>query len=168
MPSYRNTIFGLSLSTFVIASGAGACEEVPAANAPGVFPAPGGKCTAQVTVSPMGGWFQLSARAGSGEAKLLADDVNGIAWIDADTLVFAVSPIYGKPGIFSFDCNGSGESRRLVAPVTFNDYGPNGADFFELRSVDGREVVYYYAPDVDEMDADALRVEQNTRRVSVD
>jgi hypothetical protein len=168
MQPIRSMLFGAVLSTIVVASSASGCEEVQATNAPGDLSAPGGACTARVTVSPMGGWFQLSVLAGSGETRSLADDVNGIAWIDADTLVYAVSPIYGKPGIFSFECGSTGEPKRLVAPVTFNDYGPNGADYFELRSVHDREIAYYYAPDVEGVDAGALRSEESTRRVSVD
>ena len=53
----------------------------------------------------------------------------------------------------------------LVAAKTFNSAYPKGADFFELKSVTGQRIIYYYGRDVDEIDFKSLRSARNARSV---
>lgn len=53
----------------------------------------------------------------------------------------------------------------LVASKTFNPAYPKGADFFELKSVTGQRITYYYGHDVDEFDFKLLRSAPNERSI---
>ena len=84
-----------------------------------------------------------------------ADDIVNMLWLPDDSgLVFAVSPIYGVPGIYFFDV-GARATRRLVAPTHTTDPAyPQGSDLFVLcsaaRTPSGRsEVTYLRFNDVD-------------------
>src|SRR5262249_37122570 len=91
------------------------------------------------------------------------------AWASDNALVYSVSPIYGTPGIFMFDC-ASKETRRLVGPVTVDKAYPQGADYFELKklSPEKKLVYFYYAPDVDAVDFTQFRTDRNLFQVSID
>jgi hypothetical protein len=95
------------------------------------------------------------------------EDVTGVAYLRNDSLVFTVSPIYGKPGIFIYDCM-SKEMAQIVRPQTIDEAYPDGADYFELQSVRGRKVYFYYAPDVDSTDFTKFRSEGSLYEVNTD
>jgi len=90
-------------------------------------------------------------------------------WRDADTLVYSVSPIYGRPGIFELDCR-STHSRTIVAAVTKDNGYPDGADYFELMSVDPKkqQACFYYSPDVDSPDFVGFRTPEHIRCVHLE
>ena len=55
--------------------------------------------------------------------------------------------------------------KRSRLSKTFNPAYPMGADFFELKSVSGRRVTYYYGQDVDTVDLKLLRSAANQRSI---
>lgn len=104
-----------------------------------------GNCRVKLESSTMGGYSVLSAdHLGMNEI----DDVTGVAWASPVLLVYTVSPIYGKPGVYLYDCIGH-KSKRIVDPKNINTFYPDGADYFELYRVDGSIIFFYYAADVD-------------------
>jgi len=108
-------------------------------------------CQIVLEISEMGGYLKLTINPPSTH---LFKDITGIAWISPDVLLFTVSPIYGKPGVFLFNCV-SKQIRRIVGPRTTNTGYPSGADFFELQGFsknNDQEFYFYYAPDVDAID----------------
>lgn len=114
----------------------------------------------------MGGFRQLLLERGGVPHVHIADDVTGIAWLSNSVLVYTVSPVYGVPGVYVVDCGGpTAKPVRLVAPMTYNPAYPKGADFFELKSVVGRRITYYYGRDVDAIDFTLLRTVQNERSI---
>lgn len=152
------------LLTAVIAVACTTVQE--AVGSIGAYRSPSGDCTARVSLASMGGFRQLFLLRTSPAAIHIADDVTGIAWLSNTELVYAVSPVYGSPGVFLLDCgNPTTSSVRLVAAVTFNAAYPMGADFFELKSVSGRRVTYYYGQDVDTVDFKLLRSAANQRSI---
>jgi hypothetical protein len=101
----------------------------------------------------MGGYSILSL--GSKNVDTI-HDVTGIAWATPNMLVYSVSPIYGKPGIYIYDCIGQA-SRQIVAPKNMNNAYPDGADYFELYGMDGSKILFYYTNDVDSLDFSEFR-----------
>jgi hypothetical protein len=99
---------------------------------------------------------------------LVAKDLNGAIWRDADTLVYAVSPIYGRPGLFQLNCR-SGHSRTVVRPTVIDKAYPHGADYFELVTLDTvkNQACFYYSAHVDQTDFTRLRAPQNLRCASL-
>lgn len=99
-------------------------------------------------------------------ASITVKDVTGVAFAGDAKVVYTVSPVYGKPGVFLFDC----ASRRLVTlvrPRFFNHAYPDGTDYFELSKASGNDIYFYYAPDVDSADFAALRTEAHLYRVDL-
>lgn len=95
-------------------------------------------------------------------------DVTGVAWISSDVVAYSVSPLYGEPGLYLY--NYSTKTRTtLVAATNRNLAYPKGADYFELKSLDGNATVayYYYAPDVDEVEFEAFRNPKTIRKVDL-
>lgn len=130
---------------------------------------PSGDCTARISVSELGGFRQLFLLRPGSVATHVADDVTGIAWLSGSRLVYTASPVYGSPGLFMVDCAEQYlEPIALVAAKTFNSAYPKGADFFELKAVNGRRIVYYYGHDVDEIDFRSLRSTANERSIEKD
>jgi hypothetical protein len=85
------------------------------------------------------------------------EDVSGLVWRDGSQLVYSVSPIYGKPGIYLYDCRVQ-KSTRIVAPKNVNEHYPAGADYFELKTIDNTGLIrFYYAADVDDVDFTKFR-----------
>jgi hypothetical protein len=123
-----------------------------------------GSCTAQISISPTGGFRQLFLER-TGVAQVhLADDVTGVAWISNLELVYTVSPVYGVPGVYVVDCDSpKAKPVTLVASMIHNAAYPNGADYFELKSVVGSQITYYYGRDVDAIDFTSFRTAQNER-----
>lgn len=125
----------------------------------GLFISPAGEYQVELAASEMGGWLGLFLKRKTRTPnQAIAKDVTGIAWLSDNLLVYSVSPIYGSPGIFVLDCQ-SASVKTLVAPENINPVYPQGADYFELSKVllDRRKVLYYYAPDVDQVDFENFR-----------
>ena len=132
----------------------------------GAHRSPSGDCTARVSVSSMGGFRQLFLLRANAVAIHVANDVTGIAWLSSTELVYTVSPVYGAPGVFLVDCVSPVPTPiTLVAATTYNPAYPKGADFFELKSVTGRRITYYYGHDVDGIDFKLLRSAPNERSI---
>jgi len=126
----------------------------------GVYASPNGKCEASLTINELGGFLSLTIRRkGDERDSCLVDDITGIVWISENELIYTVSPIYGQPGVFLYDCN-LFETKRIVGPRTINTAYPDGADYFELQSFSpdssGR-ILFYYSPDVDLVDFGEFR-----------
>ncbi len=123
---------------------------------PGVYNSPGGSCQVSLSISEFGGYLNLTVDSGNAQ---VVRDVTGVAWATENVLVYTVSPIYGQPGVYLFDCV-SRQTTRIVAPSFFTKAYPNGSDYFELQGFapDSRDTVYfYYAPDVDSIDFNRFR-----------
>jgi hypothetical protein len=111
----------------------------------------------------MGGYKVLQLRD-----SVQVPDVSGLSWIDPHTLVYSVSPIYGRPGIYVYDCIDK-RIRRIVAPTNTDSRYPDGTDYFELKDIRKGGVIYfYYAPDVDQVDFRTFRSRRFVYRVWAD
>jgi hypothetical protein len=123
---------------------------------PGTFNSPNGKCEVTLKTSERGGFLILTMDKNDPSS---VNDVTGMIWASDKTLVYTTSPIYGKPGIYVFDCD-SNHVKRIVSPGTITKAYPDGADYFELQDI-SREypliVYFYYAPDVDKVDFNKFR-----------
>ncbi len=140
-------------------------------NKAGTYQPQGGECQALLEVSDMGGFFVLTIiRISDGWRGESVDDVAGIAWGAKDLAIFAVSPIYGKPGVFVSSC-ATGRTNRIVAPRTFNQASPDGADLFELHSLSresGGKIRFFFAPDVELVDFHSFRTDSFLFEVGFD
>ena len=118
---------------------------------PGAYKSVTEGCQIVLEISEMGGYLKLTINPPS---TYIFKDITGIAWISPDALLFTTSPIYGKPGVFLFNC-ASKRIKRIVGPKTINKANPSGADFFELQGFsknNEQEFYFYYAPDVEAID----------------
>jgi len=135
-----------------------------ATTGPGVVRSPGGKGSVILAAASNGGFEVLSY----GEPPRQVEDVSAVVWISDSKLAYSVSPIYGKPGIYVLDC-ADNRIRQIVGPKTRDRGYPDGADYFELKDlVGGRTLRFYYAPDVDRMDAVHLRAQKHLFSVGID
>src|SRR5450631_1152105 len=116
-----------------------------------VVSTPNGACTASLKTSSQGGVLQLYVGLDQDHLAHVAEDVNGIAWASPTSLVFSVSPVYGSPGIFLVTCSDKPQVKMLVGPKNIDKAYPQGSDYFELRSITGNQVQYYYGDDVDKI-----------------
>jgi len=95
----------------------------------------------------------------TGKTLLVANhDLVNMLWVaDGRGLLFAVSPIYDKPGIYLFDTRRR-ETRRVVAPTNTSDLAyPDGTDWFVICSLESagpdRGIVHYlHLPNVEKVD----------------
>jgi hypothetical protein len=141
-------------------------DSTRAIRQPGIFVStPRGSCTAKLTTSSQGGFLQLYIGPDQHRLVHVADDVTGIAWTTSDFLVYSVSPVYGRPGIFLVACREKPHITKLVSPKHIDNAYPQGSDYFELYSVIGNQVQYYYGDDVDKMDVALLHSDRNIREV---
>jgi len=140
-------------------------------NKPGVFSSPNRACEASLKISEMGGFLNLFICRQSGKCvdPDVAKDVTGIAWLNGNNLVYTVSPIYGKPGIFLLTC-ASGKTKRIIGPKTINKAYPDGADYFELQGASSSDskIYFYYAPDIDLVDFNKFRSREFLYEVRLD
>jgi len=121
----------------------------------GAFPAPRGHLVASVTGGEAG-LRHLEVRQRGGKIVLaITDDIDALLWsTDGGALFYAVSPVYGVPGIYVFNTR-LGTIRRVIRPKNLDDpHYPDGTDYFVLcraRSMDGGRFVlsYLHFPDVD-------------------
>ncbi len=130
--------------------------------ATGTFPSPTGRCSVTVSVSAMGGFKVLELSLASN-----VEDVTGLYWISASELAYSVSPVYGRPGIYIYDCQHK-QSHRIVRPKHIDAQYPRGADYFELSNSKNGVIYYFYAPNVDDVDFANFRSEQFLYRVNQD
>lgn len=130
-----------------------------------------GRCQASLQIAELGGYPVLTiTKRPKGRYIEPIEDVSGMAWETADRLVFTVSPIYGRPGVFVFSCS-TQRIRRLVAPKTFGDATPDGADYFELQSLKlgmKGKIRFYYAPDIERIDFNVFPRETDLFEVNFD
>ncbi len=134
---------------------------------PGTFSSPNGKCEASLKTSDRGGFLMLTTGQ---DGRISVNDVTGMIWAADRTLVYTTSPIYGKPGLYVFDCDSS-HVKRIVSPGTITKAYPDGADYFELQGIsrgDPAIVNFYYAPDVDKVDFNTFRAPANLFQVRLD
>ena len=111
------------------------------------------KCTAILTKSKDAGFLKLYLKVTHENPYFVADDITGLSWINTHALVYSSSPVYGRPGVFLVTCDyKSHQPTTLVSPTNIDTAYPDGADYFELRSVTGRRIDFYYGPDVDKID----------------
>lgn len=135
---------------------------------PGIYRSPNYKCEASLRISNMGGFLILSVYQRDDKIeKNIIDDVTGMTWISQNELVYTVSPIYGKPGIFIFDCNFN-QIKRILGPKTVSKAYPDGADFFELQGFRDGTIYFYYTSDVDSADFRRFRTDAFLYEVSLD
>jgi len=132
----------------------------------GVYEARKGKCDVSLRVSGMGGHTVLLLPS-SAPQKQVIEDVSGVVYRSNDSLVFTVSPVYGKPGIFLYDCM-SKRKKQIVKPQTINEAYPDGADYFELQDIRENKIYFYYAHDVDSFDVTKFRSQGSLYEVNVD
>lgn len=81
-------------------------------------------------------------------------DVNGVLILEDHKLIFSVSPVYGKPGIYQYDCKVSAPPVLMVQPDHVTVEYPEGTDYFKLKqynNVSG-SLEYHYASNVDDID----------------
>jgi hypothetical protein len=135
----------------------GARDDRQIIQEPGTFWSPDGKCAVSLSRNPLGGHLTMSTDRAT---KRDVVDVSGVAWLTNRILVYTVSPIYGKPGVFTLTCP-SMRITRIVAPRTKTKAYPDGADYFELVRVSTSQkvplVYFYYAPDADRVDFNEFR-----------
>jgi hypothetical protein len=127
---------------------------------------PSGACEVTTATSGMGGAKELSLRRGSSSIPV-AKDVTAMLWRSPNHLLYSVSPVYGIPGLFELDCKTS-KSKTIVAAAVKDRAYPDGADYFELVSVDSlkSEACYYYSAHVDQTKFDTFRNPKNIRCVA--
>lgn len=127
----------------------------------GYYPSPGRMCTAILKVSPQGGFLQLYVQPSEGKMVHMADDITGFLWANEKSLVFSSSPIYGRPGVFEVTCDRERPTlKMLVGPKNSNSSYPDGADYFELKEIKGRSLLFFYGADVDRIDFNEFRTKK--------
>jgi hypothetical protein len=99
----------------------------------------------------------------------IVNDVTGIAWMSDSLLVYSVSPVGGKPGIYRYDYR-THKSEFVLKPTSFDSAYPDGADFFELHSIDmkQKQVFFYYGSHVDSIDFRDFRSPKYLLKVNLD
>jgi hypothetical protein len=132
----------------------------------GNYESSSGRCPIALITSEMGGFLQLVLPV-QGEKRHIVDDVTGAGYLSDNLLVYTVSPIYGKPGVYIYDCL-SGNVKRIVSPKTKNNGYPYGADYYELQGWRDNRVLFYYTPDVDSTDFEKFRNDSSLYEVHLD
>jgi hypothetical protein len=139
-----------------------------AINRHGSFVSPKGGHEALLEINGMGGFLTLNIISISDKRRSKAiDDVTGIVWISENKLLYTVSPIYGIPGIFVFDCRKM-KMKRILGPKTFYKENPRGADFFELKEFLKEKIFFYYSPDVNSTDFEEFRTKKYLYQINLD
>jgi hypothetical protein len=127
--------------------------------------APSRRCYAKVLEDARGGMLRARLYA----RERLVVEMRGareMAWA-GETLVFALSPASGRPGIYAWEC-GRSSVRRVVRPTRASLAHPGGSDLYQLVEIDGDVLYYAHAPDVDSpsLDADLERGIETLRLAS--
>ncbi len=134
----------------------------------GSFVSPKGGYEASLRVNIDGGFLTLDivSKSGGRRSKSI-DDVTGIFWISENKLLYTVSPMYGIPGIFVFDCKKM-KTERVLDPKTFRKRRPYGADYFELKEFVEGKIYFYYSPDVELTDFYEFRTKKYLYQINLD
>jgi len=133
---------------------------------PGNYHSKRGKCPITIVVSAEGGFKQLLLEMDLSKNEIV-NDVTSAAYFSDELLVSSTSPLYGNPGIFVYDCSLK-NIKRIVAPQKLNKAYPQGADFFELKGIEGHTVYYYHATDVDKTNFNIFRTNKYLFQVFID
>lgn len=133
---------------------------------PGSYYSKRGKCPITIVVNAEGGFKQLLLESDLSKNEIV-NDVTSAAYFSDELLVFSTSPLYGDPGIFVYDCSLK-NIKRIVAPQVLNEAYPQGADFFELKGIEGHIVYYYHATDVDKTNFNIFRTNKYLFQVFID
>ncbi len=141
--------------------------NVHVARQPGFYLSPNGQCKALLEVSERGGFLNLSIKSTSDGASDVSRDISGITWISRNELVYTVGPIYGRPGIFLFNCDLM-QTKQILGAKTIKKGYPSGADYFELQGFSSNKIYFYYSPDVDLVDFNRFRDESFLYQINLD
>src|SRR5882762_2779099 len=87
----------LSLSISAIAPSKGPITR------PGNYNNGTGTCPVRITLSGQGGFRVLHLPSHDGMREVVKD-TTAVLFLDDRKIAYSVSPMYGKPGIFVFDC----------------------------------------------------------------
>lgn len=130
----------------------------------GTFYSPEKTYKVQVTVNSMGGFRDLVVYKDDSKVSEFRD-VNAFIWIENHKILYSVSPVYGKPGIYLFDCK-TKKNDIITKPSVLNSAYQNGADYFELNDYtnSSKEFTYFYAPDIDLVEFETFRNKSNIRK----
>lgn len=144
----------------------GSCAATPTISSKvlreiGTYYSPENSFKAKITVSSLGGFKVCEIVEGENQIHRV-EDITALIWIGETEILYSVSPIYGKPGIFVFDCK-TKLKRVIVKPKNLISAYPNGADYFELKDYlsSKKEFSYYYASDIDSVDFKKFRNKNN-------
>jgi hypothetical protein len=126
---------------------------------PDSMPSPSGALVARVRTAVAGlKRLEILDRRHGRVLLTITEDVSNLLWLPNERgLVYAVSPVYGVPGIYLFDAR-IGTTRRVVGARNTSDAGyPDGADLFVLCSVEdtgagGVALEYLWFPHIDSVD----------------
>lgn len=107
-------------------------------------------CIVNIEVNGMGGSLDLTVEKTNKKILGPVIDAPAFGWISENDLIFSVSSVYGKPGLFKFSCREE-KLQKLVAAKTIIETYSDGADFFWLQRLDPKKLLiyYYYHPDPD-------------------
>ena len=133
---------------------------------PGSYQSKSGKCPITIVVSAEGGFKQLLLESDLSKNEIV-NDITSAIYFSNELLVFSTSPLYVNPGIFVYDCSLK-NIKRIVAPQKPNKAYPQGADFFELKSIEDDTIYYYHTTDVDKTDFNILRTNKYLFQVFID
>lgn len=137
----------------------------------GHFKCSNSDCIVSLKYSEMGGFLVLYLdNLKRKEATQVINDVTGIVWASEDILVYSVSPIYGKPGLYAYNCK-TKKTKTIVKAKNVDTAYPSGSDYFELHGLttDNKVKIYfYYAPDVDSIDFNKFRTPDFLFTVNID
>ena len=117
-------------------------------------------------------WYDCSAdiriRRGDGDAlylfvrsknkgtlQLTVADVTAFATARRQ-MVYSVSPVYGKSGVFTFDCR-TEQTTRIVPPDSHCPEREDGCAYYEIRAVTEQDVEYAYIADVEKPTKRAIK-----------
>jgi hypothetical protein len=133
----------------------------------GIYCSPDNSYKAIIAVSSMGGF--KTCQIMNAQKKIHSiNDITGLIWLNGTKTIYSVSPAYGKPGVFIYDCK-SMKEETIIPPQNLNHAYPNGADYFELEKYNSKkeEIHYYYAYDIDSVDFKKFRIKKNilTKRI---
>jgi hypothetical protein len=125
----------------------------------GTYTSPGGGYTALLEHGEGDMSVLTIVSKSDGRRSKSIDAVTGIVWISESKLLYSVSPIYGIPGIFVFDCRKM-KMKRILGPKTFRKGWPDGVDDFQLKEFSEGKIYFYYAPDIETANPYALDLYQ--------
>jgi hypothetical protein len=157
--------FLLVLVSFAFGASSG---EVPASITPGKIRPPNGKYESLITISE-GECRKLTVYRNESKPILVVNDITGIIWIDKNTLLYSVSPIYGdKPGIYLLSCS-IGKVQTIVPSKHYDKDYHGFTDYFELKSYSPEitTVFFYYSKDVDKTDFKNFRTERYLNKLDL-